>query len=296
MLDHRPRRGLVTLAFSHIGGLLADEFTLEMERRGFNLTVHEHTSRVFAGDEVCVDMRIKGGPFEVMRALGVLRPQRLLRHERMRLLWEGRYLHKTTQAQVDGGTVPVLGVEPIGAHAVASLQTSSRTYIANGFVCHNTHWDPGRMNVQRMLDACTAALGVPPLTAVTPTAAPVGDLLWPILRTSTRGACPVHTRVVQQVCGATVDGDFYIATAQAVRGYQNAIGLPGNGVVGKETGTAIVKNVLRDLGYAPLVVDGNYDAATTAAVIQFQAASGIAADGFFEGQTTVALWYAMGQP
>lgn len=149
MVNNRPGHGFVTLAFSQRPGPLADRFMLEMEDRGFRVSVADRNEwKATLGNGPCLDVRVKGGKLEVMRVLGTLRPQRLLAHERLAQLWEGNSLGKATQ----GGRAAVLAVEPVGERDVASLSTSTRTYIANGLVCHNSHWDPGALKVLRALE------------------------------------------------------------------------------------------------------------------------------------------------
>lgn len=66
---------------------------------------------------------------EIMRLLGMVRPPRLLE---VGNFWEGRSIATPDSA------VPVLSVRPIGTGEIATLSTSTKTYIANGFAMHNT--------------------------------------------------------------------------------------------------------------------------------------------------------------
>ncbi|QNP75700.1 hypothetical protein IAG44_11370 [Streptomyces roseirectus] len=70
------------------------------------------------------------------------------RHRVLRALptsgWEG--------APVAGaGDTAVLGVEYVGERPIASLSTSTRTYVAGGLLCHNTHGDPGSIDFETLI-------------------------------------------------------------------------------------------------------------------------------------------------
>ena len=72
-----------------------------------------------------------GGRFEGLRLLGMLRPQRLFKkHAR---LWENRL---TTSKRTEPAIV--LMIEYLGEHPVIGIQTSTKTFIANGFFSHNS--------------------------------------------------------------------------------------------------------------------------------------------------------------
>jgi len=51
----------------------------------------------------------------------------------------------------DSGDTAVLGVEHVGEQPVASLSTSTRTFVAGGLLCHNTHGDPGALDFERLI-------------------------------------------------------------------------------------------------------------------------------------------------
>ncbi|MDX6330915.1 MAG: hypothetical protein QOI83_3298 [Streptomycetaceae bacterium] len=68
--------------------------------------------------------------------------------------WEGAVVGRTT------GDVVVLGVEHIGEQPIASISTSTRTYIANGLLCHNSHGDPGAIDFAALLTYAKADVGV----------------------------------------------------------------------------------------------------------------------------------------
>lgn len=74
---------------------------------------------------------ILGGREEILRFLGSIRPSRLL--AKARIVWENRMLRsKTTPA------ARILHVEEIGEQEVIAIQTDKKTFIAEGFVSHNS--------------------------------------------------------------------------------------------------------------------------------------------------------------
>jgi len=99
------------------------------------------------------DSRLKGGTYEILRFLGAIRPLRLINHALLKDLWEGRPVGKILNSSV----ATIVAVQSIGEHPITSLQTSTRTYIADGYLCHNTHWDPGQLDVPYIV----SKMGVP---------------------------------------------------------------------------------------------------------------------------------------
>lgn len=67
---------------------------------------------------------------DILRVLGSIRPVRLLEHADQ--VWEGFWIRAKDR------TTSVVSVEPVGSGLVASLSTSTHTYIAAGFAMHNT--------------------------------------------------------------------------------------------------------------------------------------------------------------
>ncbi len=132
------------VGFGQVPGPILDEFVAMTERRGWTAKVIQRPQRgnAYGAGHEFVDVRILGGMWQTARVLGTLGPQRLsLKAAEM---WQGSVVGKTT------GDVAVLRVEPVGEQEIVSLQTSTRTYIAGGLLCHNTHGDPGALDVQRL--------------------------------------------------------------------------------------------------------------------------------------------------
>jgi thymidylate synthase (FAD) len=76
------------------------------------------------------NLRLTGGLSTILEFLGKARSPRLLEK------WE---------KDTDGGirvkdTPEILSINSIGVGKIASMSTSSKTYIANGYPSHNTHW------------------------------------------------------------------------------------------------------------------------------------------------------------
>jgi len=76
---------------------------------------------------------IHGGWNECVRFLGMYRPERLL--EKFQRLFRGRGPHMRKS-----GLARVVSVEPVGMKEVVVLETSTRTYVAEGFGHHNCVW------------------------------------------------------------------------------------------------------------------------------------------------------------
>ncbi len=80
---------------------------------------------------------------DALRMLGMVRPQRLL--AKADAVWENASLGKITEK------VAIDSIEPYGTGHIAALETSTHTYIAGGFAMHNTHGDPGTINIARIM-------------------------------------------------------------------------------------------------------------------------------------------------
>jgi hypothetical protein len=95
-----------------------------IEERGYKTREYRTNSSAY-------QVLVNGGREEKMRLLGTIRPRRLL--DKSTQLWEGRLLQ--------GAKVPpatVISVEAIGEQEVLGIQTTERTFIAEGFVSHNS--------------------------------------------------------------------------------------------------------------------------------------------------------------
>lgn len=132
------------VGFGQVRGPLLDCFKLEMESRGFILKQYDRPlDRGYGGKKPFSDVRVTGGLWEQLRVLGILKPHRL----NLDVAWNGAVVGKTCKR------VKILSITPCGVQQFAGLQTSTQTYIANGFLVHNSHWDPGAIDLASLLPA-----------------------------------------------------------------------------------------------------------------------------------------------
>lgn len=125
------RMGARGLGMAQNPGAVLDEAVAAMKRLGFEVNVRTKSS------QTCMNLNVAGGKFEVLRALGQLRPVRLL--ARSTETWEGGYLlSKGPWCEPGKSAATVLSVEPVGVKTVVTMQTSTRTFIADGFLAHNS--------------------------------------------------------------------------------------------------------------------------------------------------------------
>lgn len=111
------------VGFGQNDGLVLDRVKNLLTKDGYSFKVHK-------SKQGCNKFRISGDR-ESLRFLGSYRPKRLL--EKSKQLWEGRRswnLHSNKHAKV-------LSTQLVGFGQVVAIQTSSKTFIANGFFSHN---------------------------------------------------------------------------------------------------------------------------------------------------------------
>lgn len=111
------------LSFAQNPGPEMDLVEDALKLRGYEVVIDPRPDSVRS-------LRINGGFTEKMRLLGSIRPRRLLRHPELRRLWEGRKMHSQYAT--------VSKVNDAGIQQLASLTTSTGTFVANGFLAHNT--------------------------------------------------------------------------------------------------------------------------------------------------------------
>ena len=120
------------LAFGQLPGHVLDEATAALKRRGFEVTTTMQST-----DTGVMRVAILGGRWETMRALGQLGSVRWT--ARAVDVWSGAGLvSKGPHTAPGSGTATVVAVERVGERDVVTMQTSSRTFIANGFPSHNS--------------------------------------------------------------------------------------------------------------------------------------------------------------
>lgn len=125
-------------------GLVLDEAIAMLKYHGCEVTTRPNgrkakqtPGRDEPYENANVAVTVQGGRWEAMRLLGRVRPVRLLANSAR--LWEGGDLAKRGPAVKQGNSwATVLEVEFVGLRECVTLQTSSRTFIAEGFPSHNT--------------------------------------------------------------------------------------------------------------------------------------------------------------
>jgi len=117
-------------------GVVLDETVLAMKRCGFDTYVGEPNS----GDYKNVStLRVLGGQYMTMRLLGSIRPHRLL--AKAHQVWEGATMRRggsTNKTAKQDAHATVTAIIDMGELEVVALQTSSRTFIAEGLLNHNS--------------------------------------------------------------------------------------------------------------------------------------------------------------
>jgi hypothetical protein len=113
------------LSFAQRPGIIADSVASMLAKYGYSLGDSANNPQ-----RDCRTFRFVGQPFAGIRALGQFRPKRLLpkclsRLEGMNVF--GKLAHDAK----------ILKIESIGNHPVVALGTSTKTFIAEGFLSHN---------------------------------------------------------------------------------------------------------------------------------------------------------------
>jgi hypothetical protein len=121
------------------------------DERGFAVTVTERPrDQGFPHRQRFFDVKLLGGRAAVTRLMGEIRPPRFWERADVRSLWEGGRVDRSVKY------VPVEEVIAVGEQPVASIETSVGTFITDGFLSHNSHWDPGAFQWKKVLAAARA--------------------------------------------------------------------------------------------------------------------------------------------
>jgi hypothetical protein len=114
-------------------GPVWDRLVAYCEQRGYNHCVEDDKAeRLSKYGKVPVPKIAFGRMDEMFRVIGQTRPTRFIGKH----FWEGRELPGKRNGDV--GWATVVSIEPLGEQTLVDLQTSTGTYIAEGFVSHNT--------------------------------------------------------------------------------------------------------------------------------------------------------------
>lgn len=119
------------LTISQNEGPLLDHLDDLLSDRGFDFTQSAPTPTGY-GSGKCRKLRINGGFLEQLRLVGTIRPLRFL--EKVEQMFEERGLRQNQSYQL----ATVTSIEDIGENPVASIQTSTGTFITAGYLSHNT--------------------------------------------------------------------------------------------------------------------------------------------------------------
>lgn len=116
--------GTRLLNFAQRPGVVLDRAVEILRRTGAPFGIY----RAAASDTLTVN--INGGPFSKARVLGTFRALRLL--QKSNLLWDGVDIGSTEK-------VKITSIEPIGIQDVIAISTTSKTFIADGLLSHNSN-------------------------------------------------------------------------------------------------------------------------------------------------------------
>lgn len=130
--DGEGHCGRTVLSASQVVGPIADKAMLLIEGKGFSVTQKVKKKAVERHQDITVTVMHRLP--DILRFLGQIRPGRLL----YKYPWVGRSAVTTDLRYgrpINGATV--VSVDPIGDKEVVAMQTTSRTFIAEGLISHN---------------------------------------------------------------------------------------------------------------------------------------------------------------
>lgn len=134
-----PREVGCSVRFSQLPGAVLDRGREYLESRGYRFsegTDASHSRRSKFGGRAVGHIEVSRMD-DLFRLIGQSRPSRFID----RRWWEG----KSLPGKASGvGWATVVSIEPIGEAVVYDLQTSTKTFIADGFVSHNSTYIGGR--------------------------------------------------------------------------------------------------------------------------------------------------------
>jgi hypothetical protein len=124
------------IVFTQNPGIMLDKVSLLMKEKGFNIMPCNSNAYKERTEKQCEQWALRGLP-EVLRFLGQIRPERIQGEK----YWEGISLRGGGR-RLDGNTEvllrTVVSVEELPEQTLIDLETSERTFIANGLVSHNS--------------------------------------------------------------------------------------------------------------------------------------------------------------
>lgn len=118
----------VAVQFAQQEGLVLDRFLAEAEKLDFQFAITPHGGG--EGTKPVSQATLRGGFFAQMLLLGTLRPPRLL----------DRWLNLVdlSRRRLESRRQKITKVEKVGRGELVRIGTTCHTYVAEGFLCHNT--------------------------------------------------------------------------------------------------------------------------------------------------------------
>lgn len=124
----------IELTVSQVHGPVLDRLKQSMGDLGFQFSMTERAAEnTSLGSKPQTTIRMSGGFLPIMEFLGRLQPTRLTQNAAERL-WEGRGVRKGQSYEL----ATVTSITDVGDNSVASIQTSTGTFITGGYLSHNT--------------------------------------------------------------------------------------------------------------------------------------------------------------
>ena len=121
-------------SWSQVTGMIAEKFEKLIVEYGFQYGKHVKVKKTYGVNGVLhkqkVTLNIQGGKWEVLRFLGTFRPERLLHNKNIRHGWDNCRLNPEYAI--------VSSIEAIGFGDVVALDTTTKTFIGEGLLQHNT--------------------------------------------------------------------------------------------------------------------------------------------------------------
>lgn len=134
--------------WGQVHGPVADKMQQVMTEEGYEFNVFDKGITGYRKDGLPfkpqMSLALAGGRWGSMRFLGSVRPVRMLAHPKLKQAWEDARLSITCYPKV-------LSVEPIGNGPVVALDTTTNTFIGDGYLQHNTCNYPERLD-RRFVD------------------------------------------------------------------------------------------------------------------------------------------------
>lgn len=122
------------LTISQVHGPVFDRLKQTMSDLGFQFSASDRNADNSAlGVKPQGSIRVAGGFLSVIEMLGRLQPTRLTQNAAERL-WEGRGVRQGQSYEL----ATVTSIEDVGMNPIASIKTSSGTFITGGYLSHNT--------------------------------------------------------------------------------------------------------------------------------------------------------------